>query len=79
MTSIKEPVSLTGTIRGQDHEAHCVVTALKVTIPGTGISAYARFHVKSVSRRLPQGEYELSVRGQTFAIRHQGEYWLSAA
>jgi hypothetical protein len=78
MSSIKEHVSFTGIIRGQGHEANCTVTALKMT-RGTGIPAYTRYEVKAVSRPLPEGDYQLTVNGQSFPIRHRGEYWLAAA
>jgi hypothetical protein len=77
MASIKEHVSFAGIIKGQGREARCTVSALKVTLPGAGGSAYARYSVRDVSERLPEGEYQLSVNGQAFAMRHQGGHWLS--
>jgi hypothetical protein len=79
MSSIKEHVSFAGVIRGQGHEANCTVTALKVTMRETNIHAYARYEVKAVSGPLPEGDYELTVNGQSFPVRHRGEYWLAAA
>jgi hypothetical protein len=77
MASIKERVSFAGIIKGQGREAGSTVSALKVTLPGVGVSAYARYSVGNVSERLPEGEYQLSVNGQSFAMRHQGGNWLS--
>lgn len=78
MTSIKELVSFTGVISGQGHKATCTVSAMKVTLPGVGVSAYASYSVLKVSQLLPEGEYQLSVNGESFAMRHQGGNWLSA-
>jgi hypothetical protein len=78
MASIKEPVFFAGTIRGQGRESPCTVSAQKVTMPGTGLFAYAHYSVRTVSRPLPEGDYELFVNGQTVAMRHQGGNWLSA-
>jgi len=79
MASVKEPVSFVGIIRGQGHEATCTVSALKVTLPGAGVSAYARYSVRAVSQLLPVGDYRLSVNGECFAMRHHAGNWLSAS
>ena len=79
MPTIKQPVSLSGIIRGQGLEATCLVSALKVTLPGANVSAHARYAIQAVSGWLPEGEYELSVDGHSFALRHQGGNWLSAS
>lgn len=79
MASTKELVRFAGTIRGQGREATCTVSALKVTLGGAGVSAYARYSVEAVSQLLPEGEYQLFVNGQSFAMRHHGGHWLSAS
>jgi hypothetical protein len=78
MQSTKERVSFAGILRGEGHEEPCTVSALKVTLPGDGVSAYARYSVSNVSQPLPEGEYQLSVNGRSFALRHRGGKWLSA-
>jgi hypothetical protein len=78
MISPKKLVILSGTIRGQGHEAHCTLSALEVTLPGADFAAYAQYSVRTVSRRLPEGDYEVSVNEQSFAVRHEGGHWLSA-
>jgi hypothetical protein len=78
MASIKKPVTLAGIIRGQGRVAACTLSAQKVTLPGTDVFAYSRFLVEDVSQALPDGDYELSVNGQSVAMRRQGGHWLSA-
>lgn len=78
MQSLKERVSFAGILRGEGYEVPCTVSALKVTQRGTGISAYAQYSVSNISQPLPEGEYQLSVNGQSFAMRNQGGNWLSA-
>lgn len=79
MASLKESVRFAGIVEGQGRKASCTVSALKVTLPGAGVSAYARYSVEAVSQLLPEGEYQLSVNGESFAMRHQGGHWLSAS
>ncbi len=43
------------------------MSALKVTLPGSGVSAFARYSVRNISERLPEGEYQLSVTGKAYA------------
>ena len=79
MSSIKQAIISNGTISGRGLEASCVASALKVTLPGLNISAYARYQIHRVSQELPEGDYSLSVNGQTFAIRLRNGQWLSAS
>jgi len=79
MASMKERVSFPGILRGQGHEANCTVWATKVTLPGTGQSAYAKYSVENVSKMLPEGEYQLLANGEASAVRYQNGNWLSAS
>jgi hypothetical protein len=77
MASLKEIVSLPGTLRGEGQQSECVVLATKVTLPGPDIVAYAEHQIRNVSKSLPEGRYSLSVHGEVLQVRHQGGHWLS--
>lgn len=77
MVSMKEPVRLSGVLKGEGHEANCTVSALKVTMPGGAVSAYTRHTVTRVETALPDGRYELIVNGQKIFLRHDGGKWIS--
>jgi hypothetical protein len=74
VTSTKERVELRERLSGQGHEADCIVSAIKVTLPGP--SAYAGYSVRSVSKTLPEGDYQIFLsNGETFPVRHHGGNW----
>jgi hypothetical protein len=78
MASSREVVRFRGTLRGKGHEADCVVSAIKVSLPGSGVSAYSRYDIVSLSKSVPDGRYDLSVNGQVIALRYQCGHWLAA-
>jgi hypothetical protein len=78
MSSTKERVAFPGILRGEGHEASCTVWATKVTQQGTGNSAYARYSIENVSRVLPEGNYQVSANGQSFAVRFANGNWLAS-
>lgn len=77
MSSTRQYVRLQGRLSGQGHEADCAVSAIKVTLPG-GPSAFAQYKVLSVSKDLPDGDYQLVLsNGEVFPMRYHGGHWLS--
>jgi hypothetical protein len=78
MTSTRERVSFPGIIRGQGQEAHCTVYATKVSLPGTSESAITDCDIQNVSKRLPDGNYQVTYAGRTDAVRYQGGNWLAS-
>jgi hypothetical protein len=79
MSSARESVRLSGVLRGQGQEATCTIQAIKVTIPGGGVSALTKKRVVSVSKTLPEGVYYLSVNGEApTAVRYSNGHWLDA-
>lgn len=77
MTSTRERVSFPGIIRGHGQEATCAVYAIKVTLAVTGQHGFAKHEIKSVSRRLPKGAYEVTFNGKTIQVQHEGGDWLA--
>lgn len=79
MASTKRQVSFPGVLRGQGHEATCTVLMTETSAPGSGLPpAYGQFSVRNVSKRLPDGEYTITVNGQTDKVRCQDGNWLAA-
>jgi hypothetical protein len=77
MASTREIVRFAGVLRGQGHEATCSIEAIKVTAPGDGASALTRQKIVSVSKKLPEGEYQLTVNGgPAVAVRYSYGHWL---
>jgi hypothetical protein len=56
-----------------------MVSAVEVTLGGTSESAYIDHSISSVSKMLPEGEYELVANGEKSRIRLKNGSWLSAA
>jgi hypothetical protein len=74
---MREHVSFSGLIRGEGHEASCTINAMKVTLPGTSESAYVDYSIQGVSKPLPEGNYEVTARGETTHMRFHDGHWLA--
>jgi len=73
------PVRLRGVLKGDNGEANCTVTALKVTLPGSSDFQYAKISVASTDTPLPVGVYVLQVAGLTHTMQHTAQgHWISA-
>jgi len=75
---MKKLVNFQGVLHGEGHEALCTVTMMEVTLPGTNESTYSNYSVKNVSKQLPDGQYQLLVRGEAIRLRHYMGNWLAA-
>jgi hypothetical protein len=67
-----------GILRGQGHEADCRVSA-KRHISTSGAIAYSRYHVEDWPEELPEGAYQLTVKGQIIPVRLQDGKWFAVA
>jgi hypothetical protein len=81
MPSTSERVTLPGVLRGQGQEARCTVEADKVSLPGGSDVNYTNYRINpgSVSKRLPDGNYTLTVIGVLHDVRHNNGLWTSAS
>lgn len=77
MTSPRRMVRFSGTLLGQGEEAACIINAMEVTNPGVGAVAYCRQSIESVSKVLPDGDYQLLANGETVAFHFSNGNWLS--
>jgi hypothetical protein len=64
MTYAREPVRMTGTLKGQGQMATCTVSATRVTLLGTRLSRDCQYVIDWVSKTLPTGDYELALEGE---------------
>jgi hypothetical protein len=77
MSTSREHVKLSGRLSGQGLNAECIVSAIKLRLRPDGPSDFARYSVESVSKTLPEGNYELAIaNGKTLLVcQHRGQ-WL---
>lgn len=64
MTYSREPVRMSGILRGQGHVAKCTGSATRVTIEGTRLSQDCQYAIHWVSKALPEGDYKLALDGE---------------
>ena len=79
MASQRECVSFPGVIKGGGQEASCTIYATKVTLSGTSESAYTDYSIHGLSKELPEGNYEVTARGETTRVRFHNGHWLAAS
>jgi hypothetical protein len=78
-SSKREIVYLDAKLTGEGLEATCKLRATKVTSSDGTDSAYCDYEILSVSKRLPEGTYQIGVsNGETITLRYKNGSWLSA-
>jgi hypothetical protein len=77
MTCTREPVRMSGTLRGQGQTASCTVSATRVTLLCTRLSQDCQYAIDWVSKPLPAGDYKLALEGEgrTVDMRLSGDGW----
>jgi hypothetical protein len=77
---MRTPVVTTGTLRSESHEATCTVKAIKVSLPGEPSAFdYVDFSIENVSKKLPEGVYQVFAFGRTIPVRYANGFWLSVS
>lgn len=76
MASPRKPIQFSGILRGEGHESTCTGHIIEVKSQVTGDLAYVQPSIGHVSKALPDGNYELTVDGQAFRLKHHGKEWL---
>jgi hypothetical protein len=75
----RERVRLTGTLRGQGHEASGTIWATKVSLGQIDSTYSPPFSIENVSEPLPDGEYQLFANGALVAtVRQVRGKWIAA-
>lgn len=75
MTFMREPIRMSGTLRGQGQTAQCMVSATRVSLLGTRLSKNCEYAIEWVSRALPLGNYKLAFEGTTVDMRLSIKGW----
>ncbi len=78
LASKTEPVIIRGIIRGNGYVTGCRVRAMKINVPGTSTVTNFDFSIEKISRKLPDGSYELLlVNDDVIPMERQNGCWLS--
>lgn len=77
MPSGRVQVTLEGIIKGQDIEATCRISAVRVTHPSGIDSRLTHLKILNTSESLPDGNYEVVVDGKSEPVKLQNGLWLS--
>jgi hypothetical protein len=64
-----------GTLKNGSKKATCTVQAWEEESPASGLPVYTRQRVIRVSRRLPDGVYDLEAHGQKLRVRRANGFW----
>lgn len=77
MASTKRNVNFPGVLRGQGMEAQCEVWMVETTNPGLP-PAKSQYRIRNVSKTLPDGNYTVTVNGESHEVQRQNGNWISA-
>jgi hypothetical protein len=75
MTFTRDPVRMSGTLRGNNQKADCTVSAVRVALSGTSLYKDCQYVVEWVSKTLPLGTYRLSVEGKIIDVLYSQNGW----
>jgi hypothetical protein len=71
----REVVVLSGRLRGMGREAACTLNAVKVSLPGTVVSHFAKCNIHQAPSDLPDGKYELTFDGERVLFEKRNAVW----
>jgi hypothetical protein len=66
---------MSGILRGNKLTAFCTVSALRVSLSGTRLFKNCLYSIVWVAKPLPDGDYRLSVEGETIDMRYFKGGW----
>jgi hypothetical protein len=75
MVSIREAVLVSGTLKGMNHQAQCMVRAVKVSLLNLDILKYVRADIVQAPSELPDGAYNVSFDGRTMKVKKIAGNW----
>lgn len=75
MSFTREPVRISGILRGGGQKAECTVSALRVTLEGTRLFKDCQLSIDWVSKDLSDGEYKLSFNDSSIDMRRCNGGW----
>jgi hypothetical protein len=77
MTYLREPIRMSGVLRGNNQTANCTVSFVRVTLEGTKLTKDCGYSIDWVSKAIPSGDYKLSVNGIAVGMRYSEDKWHS--
>jgi len=75
MACTREPVRMSGFLSGGGLKTYCTVSALRVTLSGTRLSKNCGHSILWIANPLPDGNYKLSVEGDSVDLRYSKGSW----
>ena len=75
MTYLREPIKMSGVLRGGGITTSCNVSAVRVSLEGTRLSKNCGYSIEWISKALPDGDYKLSVDAKTIDMRYFRGGW----
>jgi hypothetical protein len=73
--SHRETVMMAGRLKGMGHEAECVVSVVKVSLPQFNNSEYIECDIHLAPENLPDGLYELTFQSRTMEVKRLDGDW----
>lgn len=74
----RESVVVPGKLQRMGQTVECLVSATKVSLPGTDLFEYANCSIHQYPPDLPDGQYTVTFAGRTETVKKQNGFWLSA-
>lgn len=75
MAFTRVPVRMPGILTGGGFKVYCSVSAVRVTLSGTGLFKDCRYCIDWVAISLPAGNYKLSIEGMTVNMCYSEHRW----
>ena len=67
---------MAGRLKGMGHEAECVASVVKVSIPHLNISEYVECDIHLAPENLPDGLYKVTFEGRTMEVKRLDGSWV---
>ena len=75
----REPIRMSGVLRGNGVTAMCMVSALRVSLEGTRLFKDCQLSVEWVSKHLPDGNYSLAIDDKILNVSFTKGGWRMVA
>jgi len=76
MESRHRHVTISGYLKGLEHEAECKVSAFEVPVPGSNECEYALVMINDAPHDLPDGRYHLTFDSRAVPVQRHDGAWL---
>jgi hypothetical protein len=76
MESRHQHVTLSGRLKGMEHETECKVSSFEVPVPGSNGYEYALVMICDAPHDLPDGRYHLTFDSRAIPVQRHNGAWL---